>query len=130
MTDMRSNRWREEHDLFNVDSERGLDEASRVIRSAGGLNPVIVGMNEATFNTILRQSFAPIPTEVTSFEPDYLGSFATHRSNCKSYTTADMFAWHARKNRNATMDLADQRRYWRMTEGDTTAMVAVDFWAK
>jgi hypothetical protein len=73
MTEIRSPRWREEHDLTDREAEQRTDEAFRVINSMGMLHPITSEANATHF----RDAFAAIQiggegTRAGAMEPDYL----------------------------------------------------------
>ena len=72
MTEVRSPRWRSEWAVTERDSEDRLDEASRIIRSAGGLIPVIVWVDDLEFERILKKQFSHDKRQKDRLEPDYI----------------------------------------------------------
>jgi len=72
MTEIRDWNWQERYGLTPWQASARIDAAADVLRSTGGLTPVVWSVRRKEWDDILRQPFTPRYGQRTSFEPDYL----------------------------------------------------------
>jgi hypothetical protein len=72
MTDIREWGWQDKHGLSRSQASARIEAAADVIRSTGGLVPVIYEVDRRAFARILRQPFSPSQGQRVMLEADYL----------------------------------------------------------
>jgi hypothetical protein len=74
MNEIRSQKWRADAGITQLEAGARIDEACRVIRSTGSMIPTTIYVDRADYDAILRQEFLPDGRQrrTESLEPDLI----------------------------------------------------------